>query len=196
MFHAMTDFPRVSFEFTIDEAVDARRQFVESSPEASSWRRREKWNFVGAFILVASVVAFLLARQRLHVIAIVVGFACIALLAIVLAIPFGWYYDHLVKRRVRRFLIEQYGGEGPHPCTIELRPEGLWAALPTIQMSFPWQEATGFHDAAQGITVTFKGGRVLIRSRGFGSEAERGEFLRQLRHLVPQTASQEPRGAA
>jgi hypothetical protein len=178
------DSHRINFEFTIDEAVEFQLGFVRASREGGSWRRREQLTFAAAFsVAVVCVMIVFSSRRTPLMVALSIGAATAA--GLLLAIPFGWYYDHLVKARTRRFLIEQFGGDGPQLCSIEIRAEGLWVAQRGVELTFPWRDATGIQDAAEGVTVTFKGGRVLARSRGFASLDARTNFLHAVRALVP-----------
>jgi hypothetical protein len=181
------DDSKVTFDYTIDEAVAFQHAFVQSTREGASWRKREQITFSLAFVVVVGLFAALKVpissnRSPLLVLAII-GAAVVV--GVVLAIPFGHYYDHLVRKRMRRLITEQLGSSGPYTCSIELRPEGAWVAQPGVELTFPWREATRVEDAADGVIVMFKGGRVLARSRAFTSPEHREMFLRKVRELMP-----------
>ena len=185
------DTSRLTFEFTVDEAVDVQIASLKMSREAASWRRREQVKFVFALTVLFAVLLVLASDdQSVAVSAFLVAFAFVV--SLLLAVPFGWYYDHLLRSRTRRFLIEQLGGAGPYRCSMEIRPDNLWVAQSGIELAFPWNEATGVQEAPEGITITFRGGRVLARSRGFTSDDHRSNFLGRLRELVPPTALSPP----
>ena len=79
---------------------------------------------VGLTAPIIGVLTFVFLAGSLSVAALIAGFAITLGLAGLLTIPFRWYCESLVRGRTRRLLIEQLGGEGPYPCSVELRPEG------------------------------------------------------------------------
>lgn len=173
---------RVTFDFTVDEAAEVHLASIRTSREASSWRRREQVKFVAGLILAVAAMSVVSSTDRsLITVQILVG----VVVSLVLAIPFGWYYDHLVRRRTRRLLLERLGGAGPHECSIEICPETLRVIQAGIEIAFPWADATGVKEAPDGVTITFRAGLVLARARGFASEDHRLEFLRRVRERLP-----------
>ena len=172
----------MTFDFTVDEAAEVHLASIRTSREASSWRRREQIKFVAGVVLAVAAISIVGSTDRsLTIVYILVG----VVVGLLLTIPFGWYYDHLVRRRTRRLLLERLGGAGPHECSIEIRPETLRVTQAGIEIAFPWADATGVKEASDGVTINFRGGLVLARARGFVSEEHRSEFLRRVRELVP-----------
>ena len=180
---------RVTFDFTVDEAAEVHLASIRTSREGSSWRRREQFKFVVGLVLTVAAISIVSSRDRSLVIEHILGGVVVGLL---LAIPFGWYYDHLVRQRTRRLLLERLGGAGPHECSIEIRPETLRITQAGIEIAFPWADATGVKEASEGVTISFRGGLVLARARGFVSEDHRSEFVRRARELVPNGAASPP----
>ena len=89
-----------------------------------------------------------------------------------------------MRTRLYAYIREQLGGEGPHLCSVELRPEHLWVRQGGVELLFPWTEATSVSDDPGGILIAFRQGRVLARSRGFTSPEQRQEFQQQARALA------------
>ena len=178
------DEQNITFDFTVDEAVDVQLKYVRSTSEGASWRRREQWMFaIPLTFVMATVLIFVNPDETLLVKSLLVAAA--AAIALILVVPFGWYYDHLVTARMRRLLVEQLGGEGPYSCTVEVLPDRLSVVQNGIQLSFPWSNARSIDDGVDGIMITFRGGWVLVRSRGFTSAEHRAAFLRYAQQRLP-----------
>jgi uncharacterized protein (DUF58 family) len=185
----MSDHPRVSFEFTLDELVDSHLRLVRRTREGASWRWRESRNFVvAASIPLLCIVGYQFSVGQLSPAGLVALVIASIVLAVILAVPFLWYYDHIVRRRLRRYLVERSGGPGPYTCTVELRPEGVSVDQNNVRMNFPWADALSIEDSADGIEIRFRGGQVLARSRGFASPEARGVFLTRVHELAPPAA--------
>ena len=184
------------FEYTIDEAVEFQLAFVRRTREGGSWRRRETQNFVvGLTAPIIGVLTFVFLAGSLSVAALIAGFAITLGFAGLLTIPFRWYCESLVRGRTRRLLIEQLGGEGPYPCSVELRPEGVLVEQGTVDLKFPWRQALGVNDTPEGIEINFRGGQVLARNRGFPSQAQRAAFLERVREFLPTDVNRTAEGA-
>lgn len=90
---------RVTFDFTVDEAAEVHLVSIRTSREASSWRRREQVKFVVGLVLAVAAISIVGSTDRsLTIVHILVGIV----VGLLLAVPFGWYYDHLVRQRTRR----------------------------------------------------------------------------------------------
>jgi len=178
----MTEELNVKFDYSVDEAVASQFEFLRTTKEGRSWRRREQWRFAISLVLVVACWFFFFSSDRStsNVIGVVV---IVAIVVTVGTILFGLYYDHSGRNRTRRLLVERLG-PGPYACSIEIRPEGLWIAQPSVEQTFPWRDVKRIEDTADGIAVLFVGGRVLARTRGFSTQAHRESFLASLqRHL-------------
>lgn len=179
----MSDDLRAEFDFSLDEAVELHVYQLRRTREGVSWRKRAQWQFAAALALVLAAGLLMSDRAR-SVISAVLVVAAASALGLVLMVPYGWYYDHLVKKRIRKMLAERFG-TGPFHCSIEIRPGGLWASNWGVEQTFLWSEATGMEDTPEGIMAAFKAGRVLVRSRGFRSSEHRQKFLDALGEWVP-----------
>lgn len=178
---------RVRFEYSVDEAVAFQIGSLRATKEGASWRSREQLKFLVSLIAAVVVLGWMSSDRSPEAI---VGIAGIALLIVPIATAlFGVYYDHVVKNRLRRVMIEQLGGTGPHTCTIEIRLDGLWVSQPTVEITFPWRDAKNIEDTAEGVSVFFVGGRVLARTRGFSSQGHRDEFVAGLRKHISAASS-------
>jgi hypothetical protein len=173
----------ITFDFTVDEAVELHLESVRSTSEGSSWRHREQRMFVvTCTVVMAAVLVLANQQQPLLVKSLLVATA--AVISLALAIPFGWYYDHLVRSRTRKFLVERLGGQSPYPCSIEALPEVLSVEQNGVQLSFPWTEVKSVHDGVAGIKITFRSGNVMVPNRGFASTQDRAAFLRTIQQQL------------
>jgi hypothetical protein len=167
----------------VEEAAEVQQTWTKASREASSWRRREQTKFVIGVTVAAAVVLILTNARSIPNTAVFLVIAFV--IGLLLAVPFGWYYDHLVRVRTRRLLVERLGGEGPHGCSIAIHPDVLRVTEAGVELAFSWSDATSVADAPEGVTITFKRGFVLARSRGFVSDVHRARFLRRVQELIP-----------
>jgi len=117
---------------------------------------------VGLTAPIIGVLTFVFLAGSLSVAALIAGFAITLGFAGLLTIPFRWYCESLVRGRTRRLLIEQLGGEGPYPCSVELRPEGVLVEQIPVDLKFPWREALGVNDTPEGIETTSVAGRCWL----------------------------------
>ena len=179
----MSDDLRAEFDFSLDEAVALNRYHVNRTREGVSWRKRAQWQFAATFALGLATVLLMAGWARNATSAAWVAGGAGAL-GLVLMVPYGWYYDHVVNTRMRRVLAEQLGA-GPYHCSMEIRPGGLWVSQCGVELTFLWPEAISVEDTPEGIMTVFKAGRVLARSRGFRSSADRQKFLDTLRGRMP-----------
>jgi hypothetical protein len=175
-------FDQIEFDFSLEELVALQMDFVRTTSEGKSWRKREQRRFVVTAVVVATVVAVLSIKSR----DLVVVASCVAaavVIAVALAVPFGSYYDRVMRTRTARLLAERMG-PGPYHCSIEIHPDALRVAQAGIGFVFPWSSAVRVDDTFDGVVVDFTTGRVLARTRGFTSEEHRQHFLRRVREFV------------
>lgn len=178
----MAAFDQVTFDFSLEEAVAFQIAFVRTTREGRSWRTREQRTFVVTAAVIAAAVVIFGVRHQPPVVVITLVAVAIAVAA-ALGVPFGWYYDHLIRTRTARLLAEQLG-PGPYSCSIEIQTDALRVAQTSLAHVFPWSSATEVADTPEGVVVAFKSGRVLARTRGFTSLEHREHFLRRVRELV------------
>jgi hypothetical protein len=122
----MSPHDRTEFDFSLEEAVALQIGFVRATREGRSWPRREQRSFILALIAVAAVLV-LLEMPAGHPMLLLASIVAITLLAFLLAVPFGRYYDRVVRTRTGRLLAEGMG-PGPHHCVIEIHHDALRVA--------------------------------------------------------------------
>jgi len=137
---------------------------------------------VAAIVVATAVVILKSTPSSLLLLASLLG--VITTIALVLAVPFGWYYDYVVRGRMTRLLLERWGA-GPYHCTIEIHSDELCVTQADTRLAFAWSSAFGTEDGPDGVLISFTSGRVLARSRGFTSLAHRQHFVRHVSDLVP-----------
>jgi len=96
----------------------------------------------------------------------------------------GPMYDRALKARVRRYLAEKYGRDATVPCTIELRPTGLWIRQKDVEMSFDWQGGEDVHERGGDVEVRFRQGLAVVRGRAFRTVADRENFVAVVRAMA------------
>jgi len=174
---------RASYDYSLDEAVDANTRFMRGSAVGQSVRRRSiRSTGIALAALLFALAAFNMAGATPGALA---SAALVALAAgIVGATIHAVMYDWAIRRRVRRFVRDHVDGANVLRCEIELRPEGAWVRQPYGEMLFDWGEAVAVTDAGDAIELHFERGFVLARNRAFPTLADRERFLALARALA------------
>lgn len=171
----------VAFDSSLEEIVVFQQEFMRGTREGRSWRRREQFMF--SFSMTAVVAVMLVIKGGHDWWWYVFAIGGVGIVAAVLAIPFGWFYDHRVRTRMTRLISEQWGS-GPYQCSIEVQPDALKVVQASAEWRFPWQTALAVEERPDGVFLSFKGGRVLARSRGFASPEHQQRFLKLAREML------------
>lgn len=173
------EIPTVQFEATLEELVDVNRRLADRSSAARSWRRR---SIVAVSVAVGGGV--LLGLRVISEDATIMRLAVATVAGLAASFVCGPMYDRALEARVRRYLAEQYGQDATVPCTIELRPAGLWIRQKDVEMSFDWQAARSVDERGGDVEVTFQQGLTVVRGRAFQSVADRDHFIAVARALL------------
>jgi hypothetical protein len=177
----MSTYNHVAFDSSLEEVASFQQKVVKSTREGRSWRRREQFMF--AFSMTAVVAIMLMIKNDHNLQWNVFAIGGVGILAATLAIPFGWFYDDRVRTRTTRMIAERLGS-GPYRYFIELHPDVLRVAQASTELRFPWHTALVVEDRSDGVFISFQGGQVLARSRGFASAEHRQGFLQLARELA------------
>jgi hypothetical protein len=179
---------RASFDYSLDEAVDANTRFMRGSAVGQAVRRRSIRSTGVA--LAALLFAFAAFNMTSPTPGALISAALVSIAAgIVGATIHAVMYDWAIRRRVRRFVRDHVNEANVLRCEIELRPDGAWVRQPYGEMLFDWGEAVAVTDPGDAIELHFERGFVLARNRAFATAAERESFLSRARALASNSRS-------
>jgi len=171
---------KVKFEFTIDDLVDGAERTVSRSAVARGWRGQR----LLITCLLSAVVAYLVvpgSTERKLFAALIGAAVCAAIL------PFSRGGSR--KRRLEQYFREQFGGDGPFTCEVELTP----AALVTVQRGTRTERAWSTIRAIQVTDdsvdfISHGAGSLILRNRAFAAREERDAFVSLARSYAPQAS--------
>ena len=168
---------KVSFDFTIDDLVDSAERAVARSGVARGWR----WQRLIVSCTITAIIAYVVVPgsdgTKLFS-AVVAAALCAAIL------PFSSGSGR--RRRLQEYFREQFGGNGPFTCEVELTPQALvtvqrgaraeraWSMIKTIQVT---DNSVDF--------ITQGAGSVVVRNRAFKSREEHDAFIDLARKYAP-----------
>jgi hypothetical protein len=161
----------IEYETTLDDIADDQVHALARSELA----RRTRWQIALWIAVLASILLFLLLSllgATLLERFLVAGFGAVGG-----SVGYLMSYRRTMKRRVLEYLREQVQSDGPLLLTVELRDDCIWTKQGGTQVSFDWTNLREILDSADGIELRMRdGGSVIVRSRGFPSQAVREEF--------------------
>jgi hypothetical protein len=171
---------KVKFDFTLDDLVDGAERAVARSPTARSWR----WQGMLTSCLISAAIAYVAVAgspsRRLF--AAAVG-------ALICAAIYPFSVGRSRKRRLRKYFREQFGGEGPYACEVELMPAGLVTVQAGTRSERVWSTITAIQVTDDSVDFLTKGaGSVVVRNRAFSSAEQRDAFVSLARSYAPKGA--------
>jgi hypothetical protein len=172
----------VSFEATLDEVADGYVRVVRETSQGRSWRRQSRW-LGGVLCAACFALPWLTVGWPPHGSWSVVGIGT-PLSGLVGSWLSGRFYDAAVKRRIRRFLKEQYEGKETVRCDVVLTELGVEAEQEGMGYSFKWDKLRRIDDDLEGPFLMFRGTGVLVPKRAFASPEEHQRFLAMARQLA------------
>ncbi len=156
---------RISGEITIDDLVDSHRRIWDKSGVL----RSRKWYPVISSCLIAGVGTYLIVSQHRLMAALIAGSAA-GLLTFAIRRP-------REKDFLRKYLKEQYRGEGPFSFAIELADDSIHVEQAGISMSFLWSAVESIDEPSAGIEFWLNPmGFIIVRNQWFDSPEHRQEF--------------------
>jgi hypothetical protein len=164
---------KVAFDFTLDDMVDVAERAAERSATIKGMRSNAR--------LFSSIIAAVIVYL------VIPGDAVWRLLgAGVAALICAWMYPgdyrKLHRKKLRQHFVEQFGGEGPFRCEVELTPQGLAVTQAGAQIVREWSTVSAVLDTGDSIEFVARGsGTLVVRNRAFKSQSEHAEFLRLAR---------------
>jgi len=176
---------KVRFEFTLDDMVDVTERATARSGLIRSWRAQS----TVIMCCIAAALAYITVPAE-------IGwrlFAAAAAIGITAALyPAGMASAR--RSRLRQFMLERFGGEGPYTCEVEIGPAGLQISQAGTRSMREWSSIVAIEDVTAGIEfVSRPGGTLIVRNRAFASAANRAEFLRLARSYAPGALPSAPR---
>lgn len=159
---------KIQFESTIDEAVDVNLRGIKLLRTA----RRSFWEgLICALVLFAGFFFFLPDTLLVKLI-----FAVMA--GVLFIVLYLFSYKKILKSRIKKLLIEQFGTDKPVPCEYEFDDEGLVFRRLGTTIKFQWNKATEINENAREVEIIFgKSGISVLPNRIFKDEREKDEWL-------------------
>lgn len=169
---------KVKFDFTLDDLVDVSER---ASIRSRVMRSLHSQGLIIVCLTGAVVAFFTVAgstERRLFA-------ATVA--AVVCALIYPFSMGRARKSQLRKYFREQFGGDGPYSCEVELTPAALVTAQAGTRAERAWSTVTGIQETADSVDFAFKGsGTLVVRNRAFRSPEERNAFIRLARSYAPQ----------
>jgi len=164
---------KVRFDFTLDDMVDVTERATGRSRLIRYWRSQS----TVVMCCIAAALAYVSAPAA-------IGwrlFAAAAAIGITASLyPAGMASAR--RSRLRQFMRERFGSDGPYTCEVEISPAGLQVSQAGTRSIREWRTIVSIEDVTAGIEFTSRpGGTLVVRNRAFASAADRAEFLRAAR---------------
>lgn len=171
---------KVSFEFTVSDMAEGAERVTARSNVARGWR----WQRVIGTCLFGALVAYVLvpgsAERKLFAALIVAG-VCTAIM------PFSGGGSR--RRRLEAFFREQFGGDGPFTCEVELTPAALVTVQRGTRSERAWATIRAINVTDDSVDFVSRGaGTLIVRNRAFKSREERDAFVQLARSYAPTAA--------
>ena len=167
---------KVGFDFTLDDMVDVAERAAQRSGTVTRTRSQAR---LGVSVVSAVFVWLILPGEQWF-----------RLLAAGAAAAIGWYtypadLRKTHRRKLRKYFVEQFGGEGPFHCDVELTPEGLVTEQAGSRTVRAWSTVTAVLETPNSIDFVCRGsGSLVVRNRAFASREQYDEFLRTARNYA------------
>ncbi|MBM3493252.1 MAG: YcxB family protein [Armatimonadetes bacterium] len=162
------DTRRIEFDLTLDDHLAYQMHFAERSPTVR--RLRALW-------LVVYLVWFGVAACVFLVVDVPMLAAGLAVLGLGYVPFYNRDWRRTARRRIKRMLAER-GDPGTGKVTVEIGDDGIRSELRGATAQYPWSRVLRI-ERGDGATYIFVSSvqAIMIPDRGFGSEAEREEFV-------------------
>jgi len=168
---------KVSFEFTVDDVVDGAERAVARSGAVRGWR----WQRLVVSCTITAIVAYVVVpgsdTTKLFG-AVVTAILCAAIL------PFSTGSGR--RRRLQQYFREQFGGDGPFTCEVELTPHALVTIQRGARAERQWSMIRAIQVTDNSVDFITQGaGSVIVRNRAFKSKEEHDAFIDLARKYAP-----------
>jgi YcxB-like protein len=171
---------RVKFDFTIDDLVNGAERAVDRSAVARGWR----WQRLVVSCALTAIFAYVVvpgsSENRLFA-AIVTAVICAAVM--------HFSSGGGRKRRLAQYFREQFGGDGPFTCEVELTPAALVTVQRGARSERPWSMIQAIQVTDDSVDFITQGaGSLIVRNRAFSSREQRDAFVSLARSYAPKAA--------
>jgi len=169
---------KISFDFTIDDLVDSAERAVTRSGVVRGWR----WQRLVVSCGLTAVIAYVIvpgSEASKWFGALIAAILCAAIL------PFSTGGTR--KRRLQQYFREEFGGDGPFTCEVELTPAALVVVQRGARSERPWSMLRTIQVTDDSVDLITPGaGSLVVRNRAFKSREERDAFVELARKYAPQ----------
>jgi hypothetical protein len=167
---------KVQFEFTATDVADVAQRSSTRSKAIREWRWIAR---IGWASLISLALFFAidgpLVRRLIFSLAILLGLIAL----------YPYIFRTSATVRYRKYYREQFGGDGPFSCEVEIAPTGLTVTQHGAETRRPWRNIQELVDTAGAIEIRCKPtGLVVVRDRAFQTTQQRAEFLRLARDYL------------
>ncbi len=171
----------VKFEFTREDLVDASKRFLNRRNRG----RSRAWKSSLYSAISVGVTIFFFFRNN-PTIGLLLGLIVAGIIILI--------YPQLEKSgfegRLRRVVAEMMPDPGPYVCEVEIKSEGVWLRQMNKQVILEWQSVEAIEETSDSVDIfTRDGAGVVIRSRAFGSEGDRRQFIEIARSRLMESRS-------
>lgn len=164
---------KIAFDFTLDDMVDVAERAADRSNTVQGMRVQARY----VSSIIAAVLVYLIIPGDEVWRLVAAGIA-----AAICAWMYPGDYKKMHRKKLRQHFVEQFGGQGPFRCEVELTPDGLAVTQAGALIVRKWSTISAVLDTGDSIEfVAGPSGTLVVRNRAFKSQAEHAEFLRLAR---------------
>jgi hypothetical protein len=161
---------KVTFEFTLEELVEAHLRFSKRSKTVRAWQRRDLIYVSG----ISGVVAYFIFFIKGPWVALI--FAVIS--SVVAGVLYPTLHEATIKKRLRKLADEKRDAIGPLLCEVELTETGVVVKQGNTVSTYLWDQFEAIDVTGGSVDMfTADGAGVIVRSRAFKSADEKTALL-------------------
>ncbi|HKQ03831.1 MAG TPA: YcxB family protein [Blastocatellia bacterium] len=166
----------VEFNATLDDLVDVTMRSLARSKLLRPWN----WKGLLTTVLLAGLPWFAIMQGSLGR-RLFVGVA----VAIIAAAIYLLTYESTVEKRVRKLCLKLVGEDKPFRVEVELAEAGIRISQLKEQYTCDWGTIIEMEETEEAIYFYRReGGGFAVRKRGFGTMAEKEQFVEMAKRQV------------
>lgn len=166
----------VEFDATLDDVVDVSMRSLARSKTVRAW----SWQGLLTNALLSAVLMFAILPASFGTrlfFAIVVAFITAGI--------YLWTYKGRIEKRMRKLCMEQIGPNSPFPVRVELSESNIKVTSQKTEYLHDWSAFAEVEESGDAIYFWKRdGGGFAVRRRGFASESDKDQLLKDARRLV------------